>query len=350
MRLGIIGCGAIAEGAHIPAALASHRVELTVLSDSSERRLKHLQSRFGLGAIGVVDYRKTFSRVDAVILALPNHLHKYVAIEFLSRGIHVLCEKPLAPTARECGDMCEAARRASAVLAVGYVTRFYPSTCLTKQLLDAEFLGPLYSFDYEFGTEGGWAPLSGYNLSAKAAGGGVLIVSGSHFIDRMIYLFPDIEVTRCLHDGRGGVEANCVVELTATINGRPVAGRVTVSKTHRLLNRLRLVGPRGGLEIGEGQSESVTFFPADARLQHEIMGSDKNESDSRDYFRIQIEDFIHAVEQRTSPRSSGESGSKSIALIERCYEIAEPLSEPWTDRNLPVMRSALPESRDPTAA
>src|SRR5262249_28080598 len=134
IRLGIVGCGAITECAYLPAALACAGVELTALCDANESRLRSLTRRFGLPSISFSNYRDVFAHVDAVILALPNHLHVSVGCDFLAKGIHVLCEKPLAASRRECEQLCQTARGSHAVLAVGYFTRFYPSVELTKQL------------------------------------------------------------------------------------------------------------------------------------------------------------------------------------------------------------------------
>src|SRR5437867_1192867 len=171
LRIGIIGCGAIAEGGHLPAVLSSSQVELAAISDLNASRLQYLRRRHRLGPIAFQDYREVVGRVDAVILALPNHLHAPVGVELLSRGIHVLCEKPLAVTRHECEQLTQAARSAASILAVGFVARFFPSTELTKQLLESRFLGELQSFDYEFGSPGGWSPLSGYNLARSTCGG-----------------------------------------------------------------------------------------------------------------------------------------------------------------------------------
>jgi len=342
LRLGIIGCGAIAENAHLPAALSSPNVDLTALSDTSESRLLHIQRHFGLDTIGVVDYREVVPRVDAVILALPNAVHASVGTEFLSRGIHVLCEKPLAISSLECKQMCEAARAASAVLAVGLVTRFFPSTELTKRLIESGFLGRLESFDYEFGTAGGWETQSGYNLVRSASGGGVLVVSGSHFVDRMIYLFGDVKLVSYRDDNYGGVEANCVAQFEGTVHGSTVKGQVTLSKTHRLSNRLRIVGAQGTLEILEGQTRSVTHIPILGGLTHDIsnleMGTGKAEPD---YFAVQLEDFVRAIQTGTCPRVDGWQGSKSVAIIERCYETAKPLEEPWCTKTLGPLEAAI---------
>lgn len=343
IRLGIVGCGAITENAHLPAALASATVNVAALVDTSENRMQSLQRQFGLEAVLATDFRQILDRVDAVLLALPNAAHAPVGIACLSNGIHVLCEKPLAVSAAECEQLCQAARKSSSVLAVGLVTRFFPSTQLTRQLIESRFLGELHAFDYEFGTVGGWATVSGYNLARSGAGGGVLVVSGSHFIDRMIYLFGEMELVRHVEDSRGGVEANCISWFRGQVHGRPVEGRVALSKTHRLSNRLQITGEKGILEVREGQTASVTFLPAQTELRHEIFASAAKEGQTEpDYFQLQIEDFVRAIQTGGQPAVTGEQGAKSVALMERCYQNAERLEEPWCETTLDLLRAALP--------
>lgn len=342
IRLGIIGCGAIAEGAHLPAALALPDVELTALSDTSGPRLRQIQTDFGLGPIMYTDFRNTFSKVDAVILALPNTLHAPVGCEFLSRGIHVLCEKPLASTFNDCNSMCSAAEESGATLAVGYVTRFHPSTELTRELMRSGLLGAIQSFDYEFGTAGGWATQSGYNLARATAGGGVLVVSGSHFVDRMLYFFDSVSLIDYMDDSYGGVEANCVARLHAQLQSIQVTGRITLSKTHRLGNRLRVIGEHGVLEVREGQSRSVTFFPADGRLQHEILPVGLSAQPEPDYFQLQLSDFLRAIHTGNRPKVDGRQGSQSVALMDQCYQRANRLEEPWSTVTIDRLRHAIP--------
>ena len=345
LRLGLIGCGAIVEQSHLPAALMCQCVSLTAICDTDERRLKYLQREFHLDPIAFPDYRDILDRVDAVILAVPNAQHATIGAELLSRGIHVLCEKPLAITCGECEQLCRAARTTSAVLAVGFVTRFFPSTMLTRQLLESGFLGQIRSFDYEYGTVGGWAPTSGYNLTRSSAGGGVLVVSGIHFIDRMLYLFDSVDVVSHADDARGGVEANSVTQFRAFVNGKPVDGRVTLSKTHKLQNRLRVVGDKGVLEIQYGQHQSVTFSPSEGGVQHEITRTETAAAKlPQNYFIAQLEDFAHAIVTGTSPKVDGEEGTKSVALIERCYALATPLSELEGEGDTARFTAVLPPS------
>jgi predicted dehydrogenase len=343
VRLGIIGCGAIARESHLPAALASPSVDVTILSDPDTRRMQSLRRGFGLDVRCCASFEESFGLVDAVVLALPNHLHAPIGCEFLSRGIHVLCEKPLAISVSECERMCTAATASGAVLAVGYVTRFYPSTVLTRSLIDAGFLGKISSLDYEFGTRGGWAPLSGYNISRSTSGGGVLVISGSHFLDRMLYLFGEPRLVGYADDSRGGVEANCVAEFEWDEGGSGFPGTVTLSKTHALGNRLRVVGERGTLIVGDGQKHSATFLPAGGEFRHEISPADATplSSEKEYYWRVELEDFVTAIRTGGKPKVDGTDGLRSVRLIETCYRHAERIEEPWVDSTLDRLTAAL---------
>jgi predicted dehydrogenase len=343
LRIAIVGCGSITEGAHLPAILASPEVLLVGLGDTSESRLRSLKEEFCPDVPGFRDYKELFDKVDAVVLALPNFLHAPVGTEFLKRGISVLCEKPLSVRREESVQLCAAAKSGGSVLAVGFVTRFFPSTLLTHHLLETGFLGNLQSFDYEFGTAGGWETASGYNLSRETSAGGVLAISGSHFLDRMLFLFGDVDVVRFLDDSRGGLEANCKAEFLATFDGRRLPGTITLSKTHRLSNRLRIVGEKGVITVAEGQSLSVTFFPSGSDLREEIFpASIIPGTPEQDYFRLQLEDFVRAIKECSEPHVSGEQGLKSAALMEECYARAERLDEPWCDATMQYFRRALP--------
>jgi predicted dehydrogenase len=352
IRIAIVGCGAITEDVHLPNVLRSHDLELAALCDNSEERLKYIHDQYGLSCALSRDHRQLFGSVDAAILALPNSLHAPVGVDLLSRGIHVLCEKPLATTSQECAAMCLAAEQGASTLAVGFVTRFYPSTELSKQLIESRFLGELTSFDYEEGSAGGWAPLSGYNMSRAASGGGVFVVSGSHYMDRMLYIFKDVELISYSDDSYGGVEANCLAWFSANLGGQHVKGSVAFSKTHPLKNRLRLIGEKGILEIPDMEPHKIFFYPVGGSVRHEIVSLDAIKMPpASSYFARQLADFARSIRTGTSPKVDGQQASRSVELMERCYAQAQPLEEPWSLATIPSLRQACPvTANSPEAA
>lgn len=333
VRLGIIGCGRVADS-HIPAALSASHLDLVALADSNSERLERVADSFGLSCFATTRPLDLVGRVDAVVLALPNHLHYPVGRELLTAGLHVLCEKPLANSTRDANRLCELAAARERVLAVGYVKRFEPNCGLMRRLLEEGFLGKLDRFEYEYGTPGGWAPLSNYNLLREQAGGGVLMTNGSHLLDRIIDWFGYPSRVAYSDDSHGGVEANCRASF---VFGSGLTGVVTLSKTRQLENQFRLYGEWGHIEIAESQHASITFFPSGrSGVKHEITEypEPKSRSDA-DYFRLQLEDFACAIQTSGRPRVQGTDGVASVELIEQCYRARTPLAEPWVCESLP---------------
>lgn len=345
IKLAIVGCGRIAEQCHIPAALSASHVELVAVVDDNPDRLDHVVGALGLSCLATTSRAALAERVDAVVLPLPNHLHYPIASEFLNAGVHVLCEKPLATTTREARLLCELAESRSLVLAVGYTKRFEPNFELMKRLIDEAFLGRLDGFEFEYGSAGGWAPVSSYNLRREGAGGGVLMTNGCHLLDRMVCWFGKPSSVTFSDDWHGGVEANCSAVFGFESG---LTGEVRLSKTLPLRNRFRLYGERGCIEIENAQHGSVTFFPARQRgVKHQITEHPAREALSDiEYFRLQIEDFAHAIHTGTQPRVSGREGLASVELIEQCYRVRTPLPESWAIASLPKRNDAPARSRD----
>src|SRR5687768_3065184 len=117
LRLGVVGCGAVAELYHLPALLASTEVELVAFVDPDLARARRLADR-APGAEALTDVDQLAGRVDAVLVATPNAWHAPLGAPLLAAGVHVLVEKPMARTAAECDELLAAARAGGAVLAV----------------------------------------------------------------------------------------------------------------------------------------------------------------------------------------------------------------------------------------
>lgn len=332
VKVAIIGCGAITENFHLPAALKSPNADLIALIDTNVKRANQLKNNYGLTCKATDSFSEALSSIDAAIIATPNNTHYQIASDLINKGIHILVEKPLTISSQEAANLCEIADRNKCIISVGFVTRHFPSTKLLKELLQKQYFGNINKFVYEFGSKGGWSSVSGYNLTKKYAGGGVLTISGSHFIDRMIYLFGEPTDIKYRDDNHGGVEANCEIDVTFSLNGESINGTAFFSKTYNLKNRLRIFCEKAELEIKEGQDQSITVFPIEknCNYKYEMFYSDYNNNDPKnDYFAIQLEDFIDSIRTRRIPLVCGRQGLKSVKLIEKCYENAEKLEEPW---------------------
>lgn len=123
VRAGVIGVGSL--GRHHARVLAGlDGVELVGVADVRAERAQGVAGEHGCDAF--VDYRELLDRVEAVSLAVPTEDHVGVGVDVLERGIHLLVEKPIAPTLEGADRLIEAALRRSLVLQVGHVERFNP--------------------------------------------------------------------------------------------------------------------------------------------------------------------------------------------------------------------------------
>lgn len=314
-RLGIIGTGLITQGSHLPAALGLPDVEVTVLVDPVVERARQLAASYGLAARAVTEIKDVFGLADGVIIATPNATHCPIALACIEAGIHVLIEKPLANTAAEGEAIAAAAERKGVAVASGFCTRFRANVALLKELLDENYFGQVTRFVHQFGTAGGWAPLSAYNLNRQQAGGGVLVVSGSHFLDRLLYFWGYPQTARLEDDGIDGPEANCA----AYLNYGGFEGILRYSKTTRLVGGLAIETDHGVVLMGDSDSSPIRFLPHRRPGLCETVSRAGQPSLQADVFQLQIADFVDACRNGRPPLVDARQGVESLRLTEALY-------------------------------
>ncbi|MDZ4779285.1 MAG: Gfo/Idh/MocA family oxidoreductase [Planctomycetia bacterium] len=124
VRIAVIGVGHLGR-IHAKLLAGVPGARLVAVVDPSEAN--RTQAAAETGAEPFADFRSVIGRIDAAVIATPTRYHHAVAAELLGAGIHVLVEKPLAPTAAECAELVELADRHGAILQVGHVERFNPA-------------------------------------------------------------------------------------------------------------------------------------------------------------------------------------------------------------------------------
>jgi predicted dehydrogenase len=328
-RIAIVGAGMITAQSHLPAVLASSCAELVGIVDADRARAEALARSYGLAVKVGTDVGDLLGEIDGAIVATPNSSHRDLAIRCLDAGVHVLVEKPLALTSADGERILAAARNAGRVVAVGYVTRFYPSAQLLEGLLRERYFGRVHSFRHQFGTTGGWAPVSGYILDRSASGGGVLVVTGTHFLDRMLHLWGYPEKVTYFDDSRGGPEANCRAEFVFHRDGEELLGSVRYSKSVKIPGGLVLETDAGLVQQSEGIIAPVVLRPRQApHLEHliQVRGAAKS---SQSPFLLQLEDFIRACREGGKPAADGEAGVQSLRLVEQLYAARQPMADQW---------------------
>lgn len=330
-RIAVIGCGAVTEQRHLP-ALAALNIKPALLVDINLQRAETLAAAFQAEHVSD-DYRSRIGDFDAAIVASPHHLHAPVCVDLLGRGIHVLVEKPMARTTGECDAMIAAATEGSAILAVGLMRRFRQDFQWVKKALDAGVLGRIKSFDFQEGRMYGWPVASGFIFRKETAGGGVLIDTGAHTLDLLLWWLGDVASVGYYDDNYGGVEADCKLQLTLAGGGQ---GVVELSRTQQLRNSAILRGERGEIEVGFSEDQiHLTARPKEilAFKNGAVKGSRLPPPVWEDLFVDQIKDWLQAIKTKQAPLVSGLEGRRSIALIETCYEQRKSLELPWVSPN-----------------
>lgn len=328
MRLALVGTGKITQQAHLPAALRTPGIEVAALVDTSEASARALADRNGLDADVATRLEDVLDKVDGALIATPNHTHRALTVACCRAGVHALVEKPLATSLADCEAIEAAANEAGVIVAVGYCTRYLDTVVLMKKLLDERTFGRPQGFAYQFGTRGGWAPDSGYTLDRGATGGGVLMVSGTHFLDRMLYWFGYPEAVSYQDDSRGGPEASAYAKVRYGKGRWAFDGHLRVSKTHAMKGGFALQTDKGVLLYKDGGDGSITFRPSDQPdLEHQIALRRGAGQGQRNMYDLQLEDFVRACETGAAPAVTAEQGTQNIRLIHAMYEAREPMRD-----------------------
>lgn len=195
VRVGMIGCGGIATGKHMPSLQALCNVEMVAFMDAREERAREARERFGSADSRVyTDYRQLLEQpgIDAVHICTPNKSHSEITVAALTAGKHVMCEKPMAITAAEAAGMVEAARRTGKLLTVAYQNRFREDSQYLKRCCERGDLGHIY-FAKAHAVRRRAVPTWGVFLSVEEQGGGPLIDIGTHALDLTLWMMDNYD-------------------------------------------------------------------------------------------------------------------------------------------------------------
>lgn len=191
IKVAVIGCGTIANSAHIPAYMANPEAEIAYFCDIIPERAQAAVEKYGCGQ-AITDYRSLLDKdIDAVSVCTPNYAHAEISMAFLHAGKNVLCEKPAARTYPEALQMQKAQHESGKVLNIGVVNRFNDGVNHIKQLIDQGELGEIYQVYISFRSHRSIPGLGGAFTTQAVAGGGALIDWGVHFLDIVMYCCGD---------------------------------------------------------------------------------------------------------------------------------------------------------------
>lgn len=315
MKIAIIGCGTIANSAHIPAYMKNSEVEIKYFCDILIEKAKAAVEKYGCG-IAIKDYKEVLAdpEIEAVSVCTPNLMHATISIDALNAGKNVLCEKPAARIYSEALQMQEAQHKAGKVLNIGVVNRFNGAVNKIKELIAAGELGEVYHVYVSFRAHRSIPGLGGAFTTKAIAGGGALIDWGVHYLDIVMYCTGDptpMTVSSKAFSKLGVDMANYVyegmwAEDTKDLNGTydvddSVTGFVRTSGPTITFNGawaqnigigegyIDFLGTKAGIRLTYGGDFTV-WTTKDGKLH-----SYKPEFDTTNHFENEINSFIRCI-------------------------------------------------------
>lgn len=313
---GLIGCGDISGKRVAPALVELPKADLVAVNRRRSELIDDFAVKFGARR-AYKTWRELLAdaEIDAVYIATPVDLHAPMTIEAAELGKHVLCEKPMALSLRECDQMIRACSDNRVHLGIAYYRHFYPAISRIQKIIASGEIGELVflqinAFEY-------FNPSSGdarhWFLEKEKAGGGPMFDFGCHRIQVLLDIVGKVEAVKSL---LSKVTFEREVEDTATvILGFEGGVQATITVSHAACeaqDTLAIFGSIGSIHVPElnrgkisiltkkGQREE--FHPPCSNLHQPL-----------------IADFCDAILENRSPRVGGDFGREVNRILSRIY-------------------------------
>ena len=346
MKIAIIGCGTIANSAHIPAYLKNENVEIKWFCDIIPERADAAVKKYGCGS-AVYDYHEILGddEIEAVSVCTPNNVHAQISIDFLNAGKNVLCEKPAARTYAEALTMQQAQHETGKILNIGVVNRFNDGVNKIKQLIDDGDIGNVYQVYISFRSHRSIPGIGGAFTNKSIAGGGVLIDWGVHFLDIVMYccgdpkpksasaetfsvLGKDIKNYNFVNMWAGPPKLDGVYDVeesvtgiirtegpTITING---AWAQNIGENEMFID---FMGDKGGIRLQYGSDFTIYS------TKNGMLTRTNTEYQTTDHFENEINAFIECVKNNEKLPSHIDTNIITSKLMQAIYDSAETHKE-----------------------
>lgn len=335
LKIGIIGCGKIAQVRHIPEYNANENAQIVAYYDKTHKRAEAMAEKHGGQAYNSCAELLANPEIDAVSVCVANHMHAEDTMDALRAGKHVLCEKPMATTMEDCEAMVALAERTGKKLVIGHNQILTPAHRRAKELIDQGLIGEILTFRTTFGHGGPetWSIDPGpgtWFFNKEAAVLGAMADLGVHKVYLLHYLTGQkvveaIAKFATLHkkdvsDQPIEVEDNamCIFQLE---NG--ILGTMTASWTYYGAedNSTVLYGTKGILRIYDDPNYSMVITLKNGEtIYFDLESIQTNENQTKSGV---IDAFIDTILEDKETELSGRKALDSMRAIFAALESAE---------------------------
>ncbi|MBI4878263.1 MAG: Gfo/Idh/MocA family oxidoreductase [Planctomycetes bacterium] len=311
LKFGLIGAGSIAH-AYKPAFDNLAQGRLAAVADVRPEAAQAFAE--GLGCRGYASHLDLVEheKIDAAVVCTPPASHPEICVALLERGIHVLCEKPLAIDSQGAQRMAEAARRGNALLSMASKFRFVDDVALGHSMVASGVLGEISLFENAFTARVDMS--ARWNSDPKVSGGGVLIDNGTHSVDILRYFLGPIQEVQVVEGKR---LQGLAVEDTVRVFARSASNVLATIDLSWSINKelesfIDIYGTKGAARIGWAKSR----YRRSTDREWVVFGSGYDKVGA---FRKQIANFCNAIRGVEPLRVTVEDGLASVRVIEAAY-------------------------------
>ncbi|MGU3396059.1 gfo/Idh/MocA family oxidoreductase [Priestia aryabhattai] len=323
VKIGVIGCGSIAQHRHLPEYKMNEQVELVAVCDINTERANSVAQQYGVKAYTNYEELLASGTVEAVSVCTPNYLHAPISVAALNSGVHVLCEKPMATSEEEAKSMIEAAKTNGKKLMIGHNQRFVASHQKARELIEKGEIGKIYSFRTAFGHGGpeGWSVdgKESWFFKKDEAFIGAMGDLGVHKTDMLRYILNEeiVEVGAFVESNAkdfANVDDNavCVLKTESGIIGTLAASWAYNGKED---NSTIVYGEKGILRLEDDPTYSLVAQYATGEVVNYELGKIQSNDEGGQSNSHVIEQFVDAVAEDKESPVPGEEGLKSLAVI-----------------------------------
>lgn len=321
IRYAVVGLGHIAQVAVLPAFKNARNSELVALVSSDPQKQKKVARQYGIDNVfSYEQYDQALELVDAVYIALPNHLHREYTVRAAEAGVHVLCEKPMAVTEEECGAMIRAAEENNVRLMIAYRLHFERGNLDAVKLATSGKLGDIRFFSSDFSQN---VVADNVRVTEPTErGGGPLYDMGVYCINATRYLFrAEPQEVFAVSANNGEKRFRDVDEAIAVIMKFPEERLATFTCSFGAadVSRYSLVGTKGVLTSEPAYDYSIA-------IQHQLTIGEKTTKKKfpkRDQFAAEILYFSDCILQNKDPEPSGLEGLADVGIVRAILESAK---------------------------
>ena len=324
LRVALVGVGAAAQIAHIPALRKTEGTELAALCDRDPEKAARVAQKFQVPKVHArFDDLLADEEIDAIDICTPNYLHAPMAIAALEAGKHVLCERPLARSAEEAAGMVKAAKKADRMLMCAVPHRFRPDAQLLKKFIEKGDLGEI------FFAKAGWLrqrtqwDSDEWRRQKRESGGGVVLDLGFQMLDLSLWTLgnPSVEsVTASQHRSRKGEVEDSATAFFRLGTGATLTLEVTwgllMEKDFHYLNL-----------FGSGGAALLNPFRVHKGMHGTLVNVTPTLDSSRNQYKYSIEaqlaHFADVLRKNAKPMGHADEILPVMELMDAVYRSAE---------------------------